>query len=314
MGIFLTGGTGLLGSTLLKTFAQSDDVTCLVRAFSDQITYKQCIGDLANLELLEEQIKRSELVYHFAGIPESFQKKNNIMYETNYIGTKNIVDMCKKYDRFLVYSSSINVLGKRNISSQKIEDWLGVAYESDYNHSKLDAELYIRKHITKNKRAILYPAALYGPGTRNNGINNFIHKIAVRKAPLYPDGFVPLVFARDVAKIARAIGLKQMPSEMVLFDNIISTKDLVVTIQNIMKQRHRLFPIRTPIALFKKIARIDEFIASVSCHSPQVTVQELNFLSWCPKEVLQLNRSNGQTYTEFLEGLAETINSRQGAQ
>ena len=76
MKVFVTGGTGFVGSHLVGALlARGDDVVCLVRdpakadrVFSESTRPRLVAGDLFDQTALETGASRADLVFHVAGI------------------------------------------------------------------------------------------------------------------------------------------------------------------------------------------------------------------------------------------------------
>jgi dihydroflavonol-4-reductase len=119
--VFVTGGTGLLGANLIKTFIESGryKVMALRRSQSDmtllgglESKVEWIDGDVLDLESIEKGIKHAAIVFHCAAIVSFDPRDVEQMMEVNIEGTANIVNTCLDYpDIKLIHVSSIAALG-----------------------------------------------------------------------------------------------------------------------------------------------------------------------------------------------------------
>lgn len=119
--IFVTGGAGYVGSHTCKALAESGyqpiSYDNLSRGHREFAKWGPLIeGDIEDFSSLNRAIKQTkpDMVIHFAAlasVPESFEKPNQY-YQTNVIGTLNVIEAMLKNDvNFIVFSSSCSVYG-----------------------------------------------------------------------------------------------------------------------------------------------------------------------------------------------------------
>ncbi|MDX2496029.1 MAG: NAD-dependent epimerase/dehydratase family protein [Desulfuromusa sp.] len=114
MKVLVTGGGGFLGKAIVKLLLeQGDDVCSFSRNIYPQLTalgVDQFVGDLTDLSAIIKAVDGCELIYHVAakaGIWGSYDE----FYQPNVIGTKNIIQACRKCNiTRLVYTSSPSVV------------------------------------------------------------------------------------------------------------------------------------------------------------------------------------------------------------
>ena len=139
--VFLTGGTGTLGTELIK----------ISREFGIQFvapSSKTC--DIRSFQSVEQQIVSSEcdVVLHCAAATdvrdiENFQKSSVSACEINVIGTFNIMKVCEKHNKKLIFISTDHVFdGKKG--NYKITDSLNPL--TKYAKTKTAAELVTRTY------------------------------------------------------------------------------------------------------------------------------------------------------------------------
>ena len=121
--ILVTGGAGFIGSHLVDGLINRgnevvvyDNFSSGKKEFLDSSLstgkVKLIEGDLLDLELLTEAMKRIELVYHLAAILSAAGENNpELCYDVNYNGLENVLKTAKKYNQRLFCPSSIAVFG-----------------------------------------------------------------------------------------------------------------------------------------------------------------------------------------------------------
>ena len=114
MKVLVTGGGGFLGKAIVKLLlARGDRPRSYSRsnhAQLQQLGVEQLTGDLNDADAVRQAVEGCECVFHVAakaGVWGDFTD----YYQTNVIGTKNIIDACRHYDvQRLVYTSSPSVV------------------------------------------------------------------------------------------------------------------------------------------------------------------------------------------------------------
>lgn len=212
--IFVTGGTGFLGSYLLRYLVQqgerdiralkrdTSDMT-LVAAIADQIEWVE--GDILDLISLEEAMQGADLVYHCAAVVSYDARERDWLYEVNVTGTQNIVNTALHLGiEKLLHVSSIAALGRTKKSNRLDEkaEWQDENGQSNYSISKYLAELEVWRGIAEGlSAAIINPSVILGAGFWEKGTAKLFLN-AWKQFPFYPQGGTGFVDVRDVARAA----------------------------------------------------------------------------------------------------------------
>lgn len=160
--ILITGGTGYIGKNLINRLPK-DNVRCMVHKntiIENLDSDKIISGDILDLNSIEKALDNVDTVIHLAAV---ISPENKETYDlVNVIGTKNIVESCKKKNiKRIIFTSSM-------ASTRKFLD--------DYGSSKKKAEEIIKD--SKLDYTILRLTTVYGlnsPFTTNliNHIKRF---------------------------------------------------------------------------------------------------------------------------------------------
>ena len=202
MNILVTGGAGFIGSNIVDGLINKGYQTFVV---DNLITGKQNFIhpeaefyhlDIVNhdLDSLFQEIK-PDVVIHLAAQIDVQKSINNPVLdsEINILGTIKILELCKKYNSKLVYSSSAAVYG--NPIYLPVDEKHPINPLSNYGVSKYTPEMYIKLYseLYNLDFTILRYANVYGIRQVANGeggvVSIFIRKILNNTSPIiYGDG------------------------------------------------------------------------------------------------------------------------------
>lgn len=220
--IFVTGGTGILGSHLLVELSKKEDtIRCSYRreerikivehifrfyldsewrTYFDKIEWVQ--GDILDITFLQENIEEGCDVYHCAALVSFDEKKFGSLIKINREGTANVVNVClDKNIRKLCYVSSTAALGDDDDPITENTKWKKTPATSAYSVSKYSAEKEVWRGIEEGLNAVIVnPCVILGPGEWEES-SLLIFKNAERGLSYYPPGSNATVDARDVADI-----------------------------------------------------------------------------------------------------------------
>jgi UDP-glucose 4-epimerase len=196
----VTGSNGFIGSHLaafllennhevvgLDTAAgPSNFFQSIVNIKSDNFRYVS--SDIRiNNAMLESIVKESDVIFHLAasvGIPNYINSPVEL-FEVNVIGSYNLVNLCLKHNKKIIFSSTSEIYGKnpavpwgenadRILGNTEITRW-------NYSTSKATIEHLLNSLKGKLQYKILRYFNVYGPGQKpiflisraiHNGLNN----------------------------------------------------------------------------------------------------------------------------------------------
>ena len=196
MKILITGDRGFVGTETIKVFekAEIEVVGCDVLDGRD-------IRDLNSLDIYISE-EKPDRILHLAAIARfSEADKNPILaFDTNALGTKNVVFLSHKYRIPLVYSSTGSVYMPIQEEPPITEDF-SASGNSVYGCTKYVGEQYVKS--SPSPWIILRYAHLYGAEKRHHGlIGGFLDRIDRGLAPKLFGGKQSndFIYIKDVAQ------------------------------------------------------------------------------------------------------------------
>jgi dihydroflavonol-4-reductase len=166
----ITGGTGYVGLALVKYLTGRgekvrllllDDHPCLAG-----INCEKVIGNICNPADLDAAFAGAETVYHIAGVVDISGKKEQLMWNVNVGGTKNVVESCKKNGvKNLIYVSSIDTYPDKfceGVISERSE-YSEVGLHSPYAVTKALATQIVLDAKDELKVCCVQPTGVLGP-------------------------------------------------------------------------------------------------------------------------------------------------------
>ncbi|QDT09184.1 NAD-dependent epimerase/dehydratase family protein [Planctomycetes bacterium K23_9] len=210
MKVFVTGGTGLLGNTILRQLAaDGHESVALLRNGKDtqpfcELQPEFVVGDLSDTQLIDDAIGRCDAVIHSAALIHLGWKKRDESMRVNRDGTKAIVDACLKHDRKLVAVGTVNTLavGSREaIADEETSlDHAGGQVPCSYIVSKRAGVAEVLKGVSQGLRAsIVHPGFMLGPWDWKPSSGRMILELARNWTPIAPSGGCSVCDSRDVA-------------------------------------------------------------------------------------------------------------------
>jgi dihydroflavonol-4-reductase len=215
--IFVTGGTGFLGSYILQELVlQGRSVRALRRnttvpfylhpALLDKISWVQ--GDILDVNGLMENMEGCNKIIHAAGMVSFNPSDKNKLFQINIEGTANLVNAAIEMGiTDFVQISSVSALG-RNADSQPIDEekkWVGTNGQSNYGISKYYGEMEVWRGMGEGlSPLIITPSTLLGYGDWNQ-TSCGLFKTAYREFSWYMKGSNGFTDVQDTARAIVAL-------------------------------------------------------------------------------------------------------------
>ena len=159
--ILVTGGTGFLGSYIIKELVEKNFRVRAIRRSNKLPAYipKEIFdkvewvdGDILDVISLEEAMEGIDTVIHAAAIVSFVKKDREQMYRVNVEGTANVVNMAlEKNVRRLIHISSVAALGRTTTGGSVNEEkkWEESKVNTHYAKSKYKGELEVWRGISE---------------------------------------------------------------------------------------------------------------------------------------------------------------------
>ncbi|TRZ95319.1 MAG: NAD-dependent epimerase/dehydratase family protein [Dehalococcoidia bacterium] len=152
MKILITGGAGFIGSHLCDKYTkEGHTVLCLdnfmsgnlinIRHLLDYRNFKLVKGDIRDFDLLEKLMRDVDVVFHLAAqihVDRSYIEPR-LTYDTNVMGTQNILEVARMYDaKKVIYASTSEVYGSAQYAP--IDEKHPLSAPHPYGASKIAAD------------------------------------------------------------------------------------------------------------------------------------------------------------------------------
>lgn len=210
MAVFVTGGTGFVGSRVVrKLLERGEEVRCLVRKTSargnlDGLAVEQVVGDLRDAESLRSGMRGCDTVYHVAADYRLWSRDPQELYRSNVDGTRNILSAAERAGcGKIVYCSSVGALGIPKDGTPGTER-TPVTLEDMVGHYKRSKFLAEQEALQAAERGlpvvIVNPSTPVGPNDiKPTETGRIITRFLNNQMPAFLDTGLNLVDVDDVA-------------------------------------------------------------------------------------------------------------------
>lgn len=225
--VVVTGGSGLLGSEVVRLLLEEENVKPVVLDLNpnptrlnkvmDQIEYIE--GDVADPDVLDSTFKKFKpvSVYHIAAVlGDTCEKKPLLAARVNAMGFVHLMEaVLQNGVQQVLFSSSGTTYGEDLEPGEMLGDKTLQRPASFYGITKVFAESvgrWYRKHRGVDYRGIHYPA-IVGPGLREAGIVTYASAMIEEPAngrpytiPISPEIQLSIVYVEDGARALIQLG------------------------------------------------------------------------------------------------------------
>jgi nucleoside-diphosphate-sugar epimerase len=279
--VFVTGGTGFIGSEVVRQLrARGDDVRALVRnpdrARELQVLGAELVeGDLTDTAAVATGMKGVDALIHGAamyevGIPRS---RRPAMYDANVRGTEVMLGeaLAQKVKK-AVYISTVNAFGNtegRIVDESHVHSERYVSY---YDETKHKAHKVAKKMIEDGlPLVIVQPGGVYGPYDKSPQ-GNLIHQFLDGKLPamMFPETGINMVHRDDVAAGILLALDKGKPGEAYVLGGQITT--MGEALRTLGKVAGRRVPrVTVPTIMIKAVAPLGPVIGPALGQGPNLS-------------------------------------------
>ena len=283
--ILITGANGFLGSHIVSVAQKKKyKVRAFVRKNSDltnlsKLNIEVYRGDLRDIETLKQASDKCDEIFHVAADYRLWAKKPSEIYESNVLGTQNVLEVVKKIGAKLIYTSSVATLGINPIGEANEETPVDLSSMiGDYKKSKYIAEKMVLDYVFNEKVrcVIVNPSTPIGPGDiKPTPTGNIIYHVLKKRMPAYVDTGLNIVNVKDVANghfLASSKG--KIGEKYILGGENLLLKDFLNIISDISNVPNPKMCL--PTFPLYPIAFLNEFIAScLTNYEPLLTLDGL---------------------------------------
>lgn len=210
----VTGAAGHLGSALLSRLLElGHEVRALVLPGETNIPqgdYELVYGDVTDRASLSTFFDNPDnpnnqdlILIHCAGIVSVSSKFQQLVYDVNVTGTKNIVDLAIKHAvKKLIYISSVHAIPEKPVGQviSEIYDFKPAEVIGPYAKTKSEATAYVMAAADRGLNAsVIHPSGICGPYDNGRGhLTTLVIDYYKRRLVAGVDGGYDFVDVRDV--------------------------------------------------------------------------------------------------------------------
>lgn len=208
----VTGAKGHLGSTVIRLLKnKGETVRGLVLPSEEAVSkgrltyFKGDVRDKASMSVLFENAGDSEVyVIHTAGLIDITDNVSENMYQTNVIGTKNVIELCREYHvKRLVYVSSVHAIPEKGQLQvmKEVYDFSPDKVVGGYAKTKAEATGLVLQAAKEGLDAVVVqPSGIIGPyDDKGNHLVQLVKEYLSGRLPACVHGGYDFVDVRDVA-------------------------------------------------------------------------------------------------------------------
>ena len=323
MKVFLTGGTGYIGSEVARRLRRrGDDVVALVRTPGkagelEQLGCDLVPGDLGDDAALRAGMSDCQAVIHAAAMYEVGIKasRRELMFEANVRGTERVLQAAQDLGiPRVVYVSTCGVFG--NTDGKTVDETHrhgGESFASYYEETKFLAHEVALRFISEGLPAIIVmPGFTYGPDDPS-AIGSLVDQFIARKMPALPMPTVGGTFVHrdDVADGILLALDKGLPGESyVLGGEVARNRDFADTLA---KHLGRKSPPNMPSVLLKAVAPLGPLIGPALGFEPNLkeTIASDGYTFFASHE--KATRELGYSPRSLDQGIRDMLAARSSA-
>jgi len=311
MKVFITGGSGFVGTRLLDILLEENyHVTNFDKADSNFYPDLTTVGNICDYEKLFESVEDESTIIHLAAEHRDDVKPINLYDLVNIEGTRNICRVAREKNiKKIIFTSSVAVYGF--CDSNTGEDG-AINPFNDYGRTKAEAEKILidwSNESPSRSLIIIRPTVIFGERNRGN-VFNLLNQINSGRFVMVGSGSNKKSMAY-VGNVAAFIKEKMKAEGGLFIHNYIDKPDfdmntLVTETKRILKKRN--LPIRIPYHLGLFLGIFFDIISLI--FRKPLPISSIRVKKFCSESTFSSNVVN----TDFLppnnlkDALENTIN------
>ena len=249
----VTGGTGVVGRTLLKHLLNGKSaIRALVRdpARSVPEGVEPAIGDVLAYPSLEKAFRGAELVFHVAGVNRMCVPDPAEMYRVNVDGTRNVLKAAAAAGvRRVVYTSSAATIGEASGTVGNEDSVHREQFYSHYERSKYQAEHVVLHEAGDVEVVVVNPSSVQGPG-RASGTGKLLLDLIAGRLATVVDTRISIVDIDDCARGHILAGSQGLPGRRYILNSFSMTiQEAVGLLASVVDRPLKVKYLPAPVAL-----------------------------------------------------------------
>jgi dihydroflavonol-4-reductase len=229
MQICVTGGTGFLGSYLVRLLSEKGHHLRVLHRPTSKLTaleglvYESALGDVSDEASMQKAFAGCDWVFHAAAVADYWRADKSYMVEVNVEGTRKVLAAAKASNvQRIIFTSSAGAIGlpKDKSPSDESVPFNLPPEKFPYGYSKVQAEALVQEAVAQGQDIVtLNPSVIIGAGDLNLISGTFIQQVA-KLQWLVPGskGGIAVSDVRDVAASHLAAAEKGRSGERYLLN------------------------------------------------------------------------------------------------
>lgn len=287
MRAFVTGGSGFIGSNLIKRLiAEEWSVVCLTRKSNDlglkHRRLRVVQGNLLDKKTFERYLSKVDVIFNLAaGLPHH-KLSDQAYWDINVGGTQNLLEVSKKYKlKRFVHVSTVGIYGPTD--RKGVTESSPLSLTDSYSKTKAEAEQVLKEYAQKYKMpfTIIRPTIGFGPCDTRPGFLNLFRLIKKQRFILIGNGnnYFHTIYVENLidALLLAAVEKKAIGEDFIIGDDPCPTmREVVSKIAQVEKKKLPNFYLPVPVATL--VAKCGDFGEVFGFKIP-LTTQRIKFIT-----------------------------------
>ena len=276
MRIGVTGASGMVGINVCKEILRNgDELNILIRedvSYLDGLSCNKFYGDLSDIDTLEKFCDKCDVIIHSAAMISIGFDAYEKVYEVNFVGTKNLLDISiKKKVKKFIFISTVNAYNKKPLDQNFDEKRELVRKGNAYDMTKALAQELVTS-TEEIETVSINPTSVLGKNDfKPSRLGKIIKGVYSGKLPFLVDGGLDVIDVGDLSKaIYSSISNGRDGESYLISGKFRSFKEIYEVITKYQDKKSRIFffprlmvelslPLLSlfPIGLLKRAAEIN---------------------------------------------------------
>ena len=276
MRIGVTGASGMVGINVCKEIlSNGDELNILIRedvSYLDGLSCNKFYGDLSDIDTLEKFCDKCDVIIHSAAMISIGFDAYEKVYEVNFVGTKNLLDISiKKKVKKFIFISTVNAYNKKPLDQNFDEKRELVRKGNAYDMTKALAQELVTS-TEEIETVSINPTSVLGKNDfKPSRLGKIIKGVHSGKLPFLVDGGLDVIDVGDLSKaIYSSISNGRDGESYLISGKFRSFKEIYEVITKYQDKKSRIFffprlmvelslPLLSlfPIGLLKRAAEVN---------------------------------------------------------